>query len=140
MKSKAERQKFYADLNSKPKKVKARTYTQQVAWASPYTQPPDGQPRVLISRTVTQTSGMPLHPDVQAVADSVGFGKGWGTWVGIDPATETRRELSPEAKGSVRRKKLARAAEEKAPLFAQELIQIEMKKNPGYYAGEEYKP
>ena len=46
------------------------------------------------------------------------------------------RKLSPEAKGKMRRRNLERRVQKAAPLFATDLIQIEMAKQSEYYRGE----
>jgi hypothetical protein len=51
------------------------------------------------------------------------------------PQMPEPKRLSPEAKGKMRRRNLERRQEKTAPMFASDLIQIELQKNPEYYAG-----
>lgn len=69
--------------------------------------------------------------------DIIGLGKGWV--VSCGPHMPEPRRLSPEAKSKIRRKNLERRVEKKAPLFANDLIQIELAKDPDYYEGKEYR-
>lgn len=47
-----------------------------------------------------------------------------------------RRKISPEGKASIRRKRLERRIEKKAPLFAAEIIKKEMDSRPEYFDPE----
>ncbi|TAL08423.1 MAG: hypothetical protein EPO02_13150 [Nitrospirae bacterium] len=118
-------------------KVKSRPWIFEIHWGSPYTNPPDGMPRVLMSVTRVQAGGNPVPDEIEAAYAKLGFGKGWCLSVGCDPTPI--RKLSPEAKGKLRRKSLERRVRAKAPLFAESLIQIELNSNPTYYGGADYR-
>ena len=69
--------------------------------------------------------------------DIIGLGKGWV--VSCGPHMPEPKRLSTEAKAKLRRRNLERRVEKAAPLFAADLIQIELAKNPSYYEGKDYR-
>jgi hypothetical protein len=72
------------------------------------------------------TSGSHFPPEVVEVSHKMGFGKGWALSCGCSPEI---RQLSPETKGKMRRKNPERRIEKAAPLFKEQLIQLELEKN-----------
>ena len=114
------------------KKVVAMPWVFEIAWANPYTSPPDGQTRVLMSVTRVQTSGHPVPPEIDERYRELGFGTGWCLRVSHD-ITATYRPKPLEAKQKLRRTALARRVAAKAPLFADQLIQAELERQPEYY-------
>ncbi len=67
----------------------------------------------------------------------VGVGKGWNLFVGVAYDDISRRRLSPEAKGKIRRRALAKRVQAKAPLFADQIIADKLAAQPDYYSGIE---
>jgi hypothetical protein len=80
-------------------------------------------------------SAHPTPPIIDRALKIIGYGNGWG--LSVSPEMPEPRRLSPEAKGKLRRKSLERRIEKQAPLFASDLIQIELAARPEYFAGEE---
>lgn len=117
-------------------RVKPMPWTWQIKWGNPYTQPPDGMPRVLMSITRIQLGANPVPIEIEQEHERIGFGKGWVMSVGCTPVV---RRLSDEARGKIRRGNLKRAAQTKAPLFAEQIITEAQAKNPDYYQGKEYR-
>lgn len=112
-------------------------WTWQIRWGLPHTSPPHGQPRVRLSVTRPVPSAHPAPPIFDRAFKIIGYGTGWV--FGCGPHMPEPKRLSPEAKGKMRRRNLERRVEAKAPLFASDLIQIELAKDPEYYAGKEYR-
>ncbi len=110
-------------------------WTFQIKWGNPYTEPPNGRPRVRLSVTRMQASSSPVPAVISRAIEIIGYGKGW--CLSLGPHMPEPRRLSPEAKGKLRRKSLERRVEKQAPLFASDLIQIELAARPEYFAGEE---
>ena len=107
--------------------------TLSIAWANPYTEPPDGAPRVLWAVTVPRR------------AEAASFWAEGDTMTGHRPgdgyahhwspvSTKPRRTVSQAGKASIRQKRLRRKIERKAPLFAEQLIARELESDPEYYA------
>jgi hypothetical protein len=116
----------------------------EIAWANPYTSPPDDQPRVLMSVTRVQGGGHPFPEEITRRYAEIGYGTGWCTRCSIDPdyveKERLARSLSPVQKSKIRRRSLERRAAKHAPLFAEQIIAEALGKNPGYYAGESFVP
>lgn len=110
--------------------------TWEISWANPYTQPPNGGPRIRLSVTRLQSSTWPNPPVIDKAYSIIGLGTGW--CVRVIPHMPEPRKLSPEAKGKIRRRNMEKRIQAKAPLFANDLIQIELESRPGYFAGEDY--
>jgi hypothetical protein len=114
------------------------------AWAKPYTSPPDGQPRVLMSVTRLQRGGHPFPEEIMRRYAEIGYGAGWCTRCSVDPDhVEKQRlaqSLSPAQKSKIRRRNLERRAAKHAPLLAEQVIAEALERDPGYYAGETVVP
>src|SRR5207244_5716563 len=90
-----------------------------IKWGNPYTNPPEGMPRELIAMTRMQESTRDIPPEIlQAVQTVAQPGSGWALSIGIDEDAKPKRRLSPQAKGSIRRKSLESRARKKTPLVA----------------------
>jgi hypothetical protein len=117
-----------------------RPWVFAIVWGSPYTNPPAEQPRVLMSVVRWQVSGHPVPEDITLKYAEIGFGTGWALSVSIDPEfTEQQRlarQFSPERKAALRKGNLRRRVEKRAPLFAEEIIQRELARDPSYYNAE----
>ncbi len=101
-----------------------------LAWTNPYTQPPNGKPRVLATEIVEGGShNKPATFDGLSVP---GDGYGWH-WRSLDEMP-TRR-LSDETKRKIRRGNLKRRVMSKAPLFASALIADAIAHSPEYFGG-----
>ena len=74
----------------------------EIAWANPYTSPPDDQPRVLMSVTRVQRGGHPFPEEITRRYAKIGYGTGWCTRCSIDPdyvgKERLARSLSPAQK------------------------------------------
>ena len=105
-----------------------------IRWGNPYKNPPEGMPRELIAMTRMQesTRDIPLE-FLQALETVAQPGSGWALSIRIDEDAKRKRRLSPEAKGSIRRKSLERRVKKKAPLFADRIIAEEIAANPNYF-------
>lgn len=110
-----------------------RTYTFELAWHSPYTSPPNGQPRVLLSITREVESSANLPAEIRALADP---GNGYAIHIHVTP--KPARRISQEGRASVRRKSLARRIERKWPLFATQVTEEELAARPDYFDGADY--
>jgi len=107
-----------------------------VRWNNPYTDPPDGWPRVLIE--VFRPEGhfeVRAHPPaaIRQIMDEIGPGNGYGLhW---QPISEPPKTTSPEKLAKIRRQRLERRVHKKYPLLADQIIAEEMLKKAEYYAG-----
>jgi hypothetical protein len=100
-----------------------------VEWHSPYTQPPDGKARILLRVRGERRVGNP--EDIEQCWKA---NEGYSVYIRHVPPPVKR--LGKEQLAKLRRGRLERRMREKYPLFAEEFIQAELKKKPGYYAGE----
>lgn len=102
-----------------------------LAWANPYTQPPDGGPRVV--RAILVPRGERYPPEfLEGYPPGCGYGVRW--------ELVTQRPIvrwSPEAKARTRRRNLRARLERKVPLFADMFEQQELARRPDYFAGGE---
>ena len=115
-------------------KPKLRPILFAVIWGNPYTHPPEGMPRELIAMTRMQESTRDIPPEILQALETVAQpGSGWTLSIGIDEDAKPKRRLSPQAKGSIRRKSLERRVRKKAPLFADRIIADELAANPNYF-------
>ena len=115
-------------------KPKLRPILSAIIWGNPYTHPPEGMPCELISMTRMQESTRDIPPEILQALETVAHpGSGWALSISIDEAAKPKRRLSPEAKGSIRRKSLERRVRKKAPLFADRIIPDELAANPNYF-------
>src|SRR6059058_287457 len=100
------------------RKSKPRAFRFSIKWGNPYTNPPEGMQRELMTITRVQQSTRDIPPAIKQALDTVAQpGSGWSLFVGIDEDARSRRQLSPQARASIRRKSLDRVREA-APLFA----------------------
>jgi hypothetical protein len=117
-----------------PMKAKLRPILFAISWGNPYTNPPDGMPRKLLSMTYMQESTRDIPQEIRALLETVARpGSGWALCVGIDEDAKPKRHLSLRAKGSIRRKSLERRVRKKVPLFADRIIADEIAANPRYF-------
>jgi len=87
-----------------------------------------------MSITRVQQSTRDIPPAIKQALDTVAQpGSGWSLFVGIDEAARPRRQLSPQARVSIRRKSLERRVRKAAPLFADRIIAAELAANPKYF-------
>lgn len=116
------------------RKPKPRPIRFAIQWGNPYTNPPEGMPRELITMTRIQESTRDIPLEILQALDTVAMpGSGWSLFVGIDEDARTKRRLSPQAKASIRRKFLERRVRKMAPLFADRIIADEVAANPDYF-------
>lgn len=107
-----------------------------IQWHSPYTQPPDGKPRVIFEwfETAEHRSERMMSGDYHLPRAVLEVNEpGYGLWVDtIEVPHPPRRQ---EQLASIRRRRMERRMREKYPLFAEEFIQQELARKPDYYAG-----
>jgi hypothetical protein len=101
-------------------------------WHNPYTEPPDGQPRILGAvylRTDHQGAGAPRPPESLLAHSRPGSGY-------FLSYAEIREEPVPwtmERKFKYRRGRLMARLQKKAPMFAAQLYAEEIAKRPDYF-------
>src|SRR5437870_6830075 len=116
------------------RKSKPRPFRFSIKWGNPYTNPPEGMPRELMSITRVQQSTRDIPAEITQALEKVARpGSRWSVFVGIDEDARPRRRLSPQAKASIRRKSLERRVRKKAPLLADSIIADEIAANPNYF-------
>jgi hypothetical protein len=101
----------------------------RIEWSNPYTDPPNGAPRIL-----AEVFTLGRTPPQEYLDLPVSLGGGYCR--ASAHASPPGRQLPAESLAGVRQKRLARRVRKKAPLFADELICQEMQAKPDYYAGE----
>lgn len=99
-------------------------------WNNPKTNPPEGQPRILVDVTLPRGE-KPASLNAQW-KPGTGYGIHFYGAVSLKPP----RTLSESAKQSIRRKALARRMRTKNPLFADTAIAAAIAANPTYYGQE----
>ena len=113
-----------------------QTWQCRLIWGNPYTAPPDGQPRIIM--TVPCDGPHPIPENIMALCRPGGPyppGSGWTIgWHRDDP--RPIRRWSKEARARVRQTNLRRRIETKFPLFAEDFIAEELARRPLYFAGE----
>lgn len=103
----------------------------RIEWANPYTEPPDGAPRILAEIYLPgATSGKP-PPEILTFP----FTPGGGYSLSIRAIHSLPRQLPAQSLARVRRKRLEQRVRAKTPLFADEFIAEEIAKKPDYYNG-----
>ena len=100
-----------------------------IAWRNPYDPPPSGLE--VLARIFVPGHSTRAPEALKAIKYSLGGGYGV-TWCAM---TEPMRQRSPEVLASMRRKRLARRMNAKAPLFADFFVEQELARKPEYYAG-----
>ena len=103
-----------------------------VAWRNPYTQPPEGGPRVIAAMLVPR--GQPAPEELQQLLREKGLGSGWCLCWELITQKPVRR-WSQEARARVRKLNLRRRIEKRFPLFAEDFIAAEIASRPSYYEG-----
>lgn len=105
------------------------------AWGSPYTQPPNGEPRVRLEM-ITDGS---IHETPPQILEAAPVGSGYAVWC-TPLETKPPRRMSQEGRAKLRRDNLRRRVERKAPLFAEAIITAELARQPAYFSGANYQP
>lgn len=100
-------------------------FIQRIEWGNPYTSPPDGRPRV---RAEIATCD-PRTPEALRALKTPGDGWSITSRYCALPA----REMTPEAKASMRRKRLEKRMNDKYPLLADQFVAEKIAAQPGYY-------
>lgn len=108
-------------------------------WRSKHTQPPAGQPRILLQGFALGTASHQLPPEIRRKLTELGPNCGYGvSYRFIDPPAKRR---SPEQKAAQRQRNLIRRVERTTgPMFALGVIREELQKRPEYFAGAESEP
>ena len=111
-----------------------RAYTWSIRWSNPYTKPPDGQPEVLLSVTRAAASGADTPREI---SEAYRIGTGYAIFCCLAEPPVPKRRLSPAAKQKLRRARLRRRLDKRAPLYADELYAEELRAHPDYYGTDE---
>jgi hypothetical protein len=101
-------------------------------WSNPYTDPPAGEERVRAEKFVPYNSEF-YNRCPPEILEKMVLGKWCVSWSAV---MAPPKQLSKESLKSVRTKRLKRRMEKKYPLFADQLVDAEMKNNPDYYDGK----
>jgi hypothetical protein len=102
----------------------------QIAWGNPYTEPPDGAPRVL-AEFFTPGHATQTPASIRAFPHTLGGGYG----LAVTHFTPPIRRQPPQILASIRQKRLRRRIERQAPMFADQLFAQELTRKPEYYQG-----
>lgn len=108
----------------------------QIQWSNPHTEPPEGMPRLLAEMYVPRVG----DGSARLPAEIGGYPRPRGYTVycmGLGPPL---RPLPLERLVKLRRGRLERRLQAKAPLFAEEFIAERLARQPEYYAGTEVSP
>lgn len=101
-------------------------YVWRLQWYSPYSEPPEGQPRI---RAEIATCDHRQAPE--AIVALVRPGDHYSlTFQYLPPP---HREMTPEAKAALRRKRLERRMRQRYPLFAEQFVSEKVAARPSYY-------
>lgn len=107
-----------------------------IQWNNPYTQPPEGMPRVLAEFFYFNDD-----PRARLLPDDVSeyFDKhcvlGGGYSIYWQPVYLPREASDPEKLVKIRKERLKKRITKKYPLFAEQFIEEELKKKKNYYEG-----
>jgi hypothetical protein len=117
-----------------------------VHWGDPFTDPPDGQPRVIARTRVTvpRDAGAPEPPpDILHAWEAANrafverFAPSdrprWPWFIAVSRVQETRRRQSDRAKYARRLTYLVRRMEKRYPLVAETMIRAALMQKPDYY-------
>jgi len=107
-------------------------FLHELRWYSPYTEPPSGQPRVLAEVY------LPIeHPDCRCgTAEFCAlFRPGNGYVHNITAISPPPRPQKTETTARLRRLRVERRMQKRAPLFTDELLADELERRSAYYAG-----
>ena len=108
-------------------------------WGNPRTEPPHGQPRIIMAILCEKPHPIPDAILEKMREDEYKPGSGWSIgWECIEQRPIKR--WSPEARARVRQNNLRRRMEKKYPLFAEDFIAAEMNKRPRYFQGDYDQP
>lgn len=100
-------------------------------WTNPYTEPPNGK-RVLAEKFIITDKGGCKYPEEWKDLHTLGDGYGFAC-AHISPPPKV---WSKDRLAVTRKKRLKKRIQSKAPMFADQLIEEEIEKNPYYYNGE----
>lgn len=100
----------------------------RLEWSNPYTQPPDGRPRILAEMFVP-TTGSSRTPEELIAMHQLGSGYSITSRAVAPPPVER----TPEQKVSTRRKLLATRMSQRYPLLAEEFVTAAIDEKPDYY-------
>lgn len=102
-----------------------------------YRQPPDDLPSILAEQCilVPATWGARFPPELEKLYDEHKPPLGYGIHFGVLEEA-SKRTLSQEGKGKLRKSKLHSRLQKKVPLFADQLEAQELEAKPDYYAGK----
>lgn len=111
-------------------------YEYSIQWHNPKTEPPPGMARVLVRAFAV--SSRPEHRPQAIARKSAELGLSSGWVICSQAITPPPRRHSAEQKGRRRVGNLQRRVRKSVgPLFAQAVIDAELARKPGYYAGAE---
>lgn len=105
----------------------------QLAWSNPYTEPPEGRPRILAEIFVPAEhpgAGAPGAP--REIAE---YPRRAGYTMFVSGIEGMPRQLAPEQRGRIRRQRLEKREGKRFPLFAEQFVQEELTAKPQYFAG-----
>lgn len=105
----------------------------RVEWNNPYTEPPDGAPRILAEMFVPHEAGAGSQTPAEIEAFPYSLGGGYG--VRSSHVSPPPGQLSKESLATVRQKRIARRVNAKVPMFSEHFIQEEIARKPDYYQG-----
>jgi hypothetical protein len=117
-----------------------------VHWGNPYTEPPDGQPRVIARMRVAmpRDAGAPeTPPEIIRAWETANrtfverFASGdrprWPYFIAVSRVQEVRRRQSDRAKYGRRLAYLIRRMQKRYPLVAETMIRAALEQKPEYY-------
>ncbi|MBN1535218.1 MAG: hypothetical protein JW908_00695 [Anaerolineales bacterium] len=114
-------------------------YHYTLQWGNPYTDPPEGKPRVIAEmfETIKQrknrvANGDEYFPRQLSALHTLGDGYGCH----ISAVSTPHKKLPKDTLAEVRKKRIKRRMQKKYPMLADILVAEEMEKKPEYYAGE----
>lgn len=110
----------------------SKQFIYSLCWSNPYTEPPNGQPKVLAQMTVISNSdkgGAPCCP--AEVLNLWVAGSGYAIY--CDYVHLPIQHWSPERTFAYRRKRLEARIRKKYPLFAEQMIAESIQAKPEYY-------
>jgi hypothetical protein len=122
------------------------TWEFAVEWGNPYTEPPNGLPRVAarVQLAAPRGAGAPdIPPDIERTWRDLNAAyeaqqppdepPRWPWCIAVYIVDRTRRQMSPEGKFRKRRGNLIRRMKRRFPLVAEEMIRAELERQPDYY-------
>jgi len=114
---------------------KRELYIHQLSWCNPYTEPPNGKPRIL-----AEICSVIRHPEPQEFVEACKrlhvLGDGYGTRFFALSPRQKQREWTRERKAAHRRRLLEQRIKHKSPMFAIEFIKQEIDRKPHYFEGD----